>query len=103
MLPLKFSNALKLRKTNSVHFGTAWKSNKFMAEIVVWRQMIVVDHFAHVLRACSNFGCIDSDCRVFVAIDLTALDLLQPSVARNGCHAGSLGRIGIEHGEEDAA
>ena len=63
----------------------------------------MVDHFAHVLRTCSNSGCIDSDRRVFIAIDLAALDFLQPPVARNGRHAGSLGRIGIEHSEEDAA
>ncbi len=64
--------------------------------------MVVLDDFVR-FAATVEFGSIDHDSRVIIALNLTAVDLLQPTVVCNLGHAHPLRRIGVEHGEKDAA
>lgn len=48
-----------------------------------------------------QFGSINHDGRVIIAIDLTALDFLQPAIVGDSGHCDAFRRIGVQHCEED--
>lgn len=50
-----------------------------------------------------RFRSVDHDGGVIVAVDLAAVELLQPAVIGHVRHGDAFGGIGIQHCEEDAS
>lgn len=64
--------------------------------------MVVLNDLGHLATG-PGFRGVDDDCRVVVAVNLAAFDLLKPAVLGNSRHRDALCRVGIQHREENAA
>ena len=61
------------------------------------------NHFRDIPAARTNSRRINRNARIIIAVNLTTLDILQPSVFRNCGNTSSFRGVGVKHGDEDAS
>lgn len=91
---------MRRTKENNLNIRRAWEAHELVSNMVMRRQMIVLDDFDQILQVGPRFRSINGLSWAVVTIWLTALGILQPSVLGNRNNRGTLCRIGIQHGEQ---